>query len=130
MDKDDRKEIIDNVNVIINCAASVDFNSRLDEAIKINVYGTLKMFYLAKESKNIENFVHVSTCYVNSDKKGLIQEKIYDISIDAEEYINTLYKKPINEVLRSNMFKFLARPRNSKNSWKLSEHLYFHQVYG
>lgn len=100
LDKDERKEITDNVNVIINCAASVDFNSRLDEAIKINVYGTLKMFYLAKDSKNIENFVHVSTCYVNSDKKGLIQEKIYDISIDAEEYINTLYKKPVNELVQ------------------------------
>lgn len=76
----------------------MDFNSRLDEAIKINVFGTLKMFELAQQTKHLDNFLHISTAYVNSDKKGVIQEKIYDINIDAEEYIHSLLKKPINEV--------------------------------
>ncbi len=98
MEPNDRSDIIEHINVIINCAASVDFNSRLDEAIKINVYGTLKMFELAQQSKRLENFLHVSTAYVNSDKKGIIQEKIYDLNMDAEEYVHTLFKKPINEV--------------------------------
>lgn len=98
LDPADRNDVIENVNIIINCAASVDFNSRLDEAIKINIFGTLKMFELAKEAKKLCNFLHVSTAYVNSDKKGIIQEKIYDINVDAEEYIYSLLKKPINEV--------------------------------
>ena len=39
----DEKEIIENVNIIMNCAASIDFNARLDDAININIKGTLKM---------------------------------------------------------------------------------------
>ncbi len=62
--------IIDNVNVMINCAASVDFNSPLYEALDINYFGTQRVFELACQVKNLENFVHVSTAYVNSDKFG------------------------------------------------------------
>jgi len=41
------KEIISTVQIIINCAASVDFNARLDESLLINVKGTKNMFDLA-----------------------------------------------------------------------------------
>jgi len=44
----------------------------------MNVLGTLKIFALAQKVLNLENLVHVSTCYVNSDKEGFIEEKIYD----------------------------------------------------
>ncbi len=64
------KEIISTVQIIINCAASVDFNARLDESLLINVKGTKNMFDLACQVKNLLNFVHVSTAYVNSDKQG------------------------------------------------------------
>lgn len=69
MSPENFKLVTENVNVIINSAASVDFNSRLDEAIKINVRGTLRMFELAKACKNLVHFLHVSTCYVNCDQK-------------------------------------------------------------
>lgn len=36
------------------------------------------MMELAKKTVNLENFVHVSTCYVNSDKRGWIEEDIYN----------------------------------------------------
>ena len=70
--------IIDNVNIIVNCAASVDFNARLDDALMINVRGPQKIFSLAQRVKNLHNFVHISTAYVNSDKQGWVEEKIYD----------------------------------------------------
>ena len=84
--------------MIMNCAASVDFNATLDEAIRINVYGTLRMFDLAQRTKNLENFLHVSTAYVNSDKEGIIEEKIYDQDRDAEELIAELYNTPKEQV--------------------------------
>lgn len=65
-----RQEIVENVNIIINSAASVDFNSPIKVALEINYYGVQKVLELAKECKNLENFVHVSTAYVNSDKFG------------------------------------------------------------
>jgi len=48
------------------------------EALKINVFGTLKIFELCLECKNLENFIHISTCYTNSDRKGYIEEDIYN----------------------------------------------------
>jgi len=95
------KVLTENVHVIINSAASVDFNARLDEAIKINVKGTLRMFELAKNTINLENFVHISTAYVNCEKKSgsWIEEKIYDIDFDAEEKINELEKVTVETIL-------------------------------
>lgn len=54
----------------MNCAASVDFTASIKDALSINYYGTHRIFNLAKKLKNLENFVHVSTAYVNSDKRG------------------------------------------------------------
>lgn len=49
--------------------------------------GTLEIMDLADGCKNIQNFIHVSTAYVNSNKVGEIEEKIYDEGEDAEEMI-------------------------------------------
>lgn len=47
----DWNSITTEANVIVNCAASVDFNAKLEDAININVKGTLRMMELAKSSK-------------------------------------------------------------------------------
>ena len=52
------------------------------------------MFELAKRCKRMENFVHVSTAYVNSDKFGFVEEKIYDYGIDVEKQVNDLMRLP------------------------------------
>lgn len=46
----------------------------------MNVRGTLRIFDLAKSCQNLNQFIHVSTAYVNSDKRGWIEEEIYDIN--------------------------------------------------
>ena len=63
---------------MINSAASVDFNAKLIDAININVLGTLKIFELCAECKHLENFIHISTTYTNCDRRGYIEEDIYD----------------------------------------------------
>jgi hypothetical protein len=37
------------------------------------------MLEIAQSSSSILVFTHVSTAYVNSDKKGSIEEKVYDM---------------------------------------------------
>ena len=64
---------------MINCAASVNFDDPLLEALNINYFGTLRMLDLAQNSKNIEVFTHVSTAYVNSNRVGQVEEKVYDL---------------------------------------------------
>jgi nucleoside-diphosphate-sugar epimerase len=69
---------MENVNVVINCAAVTDFRLRLDIIININCVGTLRLFELAQKMTHIEHFVHCSTSYVNSYRgAGFINEKIY-----------------------------------------------------
>lgn len=86
--------ILDEVNVFICCAASVDFRAELMKNLKVNLEGTLRLFELAKRTKNVTNFLQVSTCYVNSDKSGYIKEIIYDYSDDPEATIQSIMKKP------------------------------------
>lgn len=76
---EDTEKLINEIEVIINCAASVDFNERLCDAFQINYFGALRMQDLAHRCKKIKVLTHVSTCYTNCEKKGYIQEKIYDI---------------------------------------------------
>ena len=95
---EDRQMITEECNIIFNIAASVDFNSRLDQAIEINIDGALRMQQLAKDCKNIECFTHMSTSYVNSDKRGFIEEKIYDVDFDVEQHINYIKSLSVEEL--------------------------------
>ena len=93
MSVSDRKELVENVNVVINCAAVTDFRLRLDLILNINVIGTLRLFELAKTFKHLESFVHCSTGYVNSYRgAGFISEKIYYKASmdDPEQLLKTL----------------------------------------
>lgn len=81
---EDRLRIQAEVNVIINLAASVDFNEQISDAIQINYMGCLRMLELASECKHLQVYTHVSTCYVNCEKNGFIKEQIYDIPEDSE----------------------------------------------
>ena len=49
LDEADERELIENVNVVMNSAASVDFNQRLDQALQINTLGTLRVIELARK---------------------------------------------------------------------------------
>lgn len=43
----DRQLLIKDLDVIINCAASVDFNEQITDAININYLGCMRMLDLA-----------------------------------------------------------------------------------
>lgn len=66
--------MVEKCNILINCAASIDFNARLDHAIESNIKGTLRVSQLARRMKNLDVFTHISTCYVNCNLQGLIRE--------------------------------------------------------
>ena len=60
--------------MIINSAASVNFDDPLQEAVKINYYGCERILALAKECKNLRVLTHISTAYVNCARSGIIEE--------------------------------------------------------
>ena len=49
----DRRILVDNLDIIINSAASVNFDDPLQDAIKINYNGCQRILELAKECKNL-----------------------------------------------------------------------------
>ena len=72
-----RSELTQNLNIIINSAATVDLAVNLELAIRINVTGPLKLLQLAQESPRMEVFVQVSSVFVNCDRTGYVEEVMY-----------------------------------------------------
>ena len=89
---EDRAELVQELDIIINCAASVNFDDPLLDAIQINYFGCMRMLELAKECSKLEAFTHVSTAYTNCNRKGFIEEKVYDLEDgkDPEELIESI----------------------------------------
>jgi nucleoside-diphosphate-sugar epimerase len=62
-----RAHLIEDLNVIISCAASVNFREHLFDAMKTNYYGAVSMLDLAHACKHLSVLSHVSTAYVGSN---------------------------------------------------------------
>ena len=84
----DRAMVTSDCHILINCAASVNFDDPLQDALRINYFGCMRMLELAHECEQIQVFTHVSTCYVNCNMPGgLIEEKLYDVEMDVDETV-------------------------------------------
>jgi fatty acyl-CoA reductase len=79
LSEEDRTMLTDQVNIIIHCAANLNYNDHLSDALRINYFGPLKMLELAQECHNLQSFTMMSTAYVNSNRPQFIEEKIYDL---------------------------------------------------
>jgi len=77
------------VDIVINCAASVDFDLKLKDAVEQNVDSVIEILKYVKNN-NIKNFIHVSTAYV-SDPGKVIKEKFVNMKILGEP--EDLYKE-------------------------------------
>jgi 1-acyl-sn-glycerol-3-phosphate acyltransferase len=75
LDPQTRSLLRNELDVIINCAAAVTFDAPLDTALHINTLGPLRILDLAKECAKQVTMAHVSTCYVNSSREGLVKEE-------------------------------------------------------
>ncbi|XP_034103589.1 fatty acyl-CoA reductase wat-like [Drosophila albomicans] len=61
----DRELLKNEVQVVIHCAATVNFAEPLHKAVDINTRATQLMLNLAKEMSRLVGFVHVSTAFSN-----------------------------------------------------------------
>ncbi|TVU10557.1 hypothetical protein EJB05_44098 [Eragrostis curvula] len=68
-------EMTQELNVIVNGAATTNFYERYDVALDVNVMGVKHMCQLAKKCPNLEVILHVSTAYVVGEKEGLVSER-------------------------------------------------------
>ncbi|KAI3420532.1 Fatty acyl-CoA reductase [Psidium guajava] len=78
-DPDLRQQMLDQIDAIINLAATTKFDERYDVALGINTLGAKHVINFAKNCGKVQVLVHVSTAYVCGEKGGLIQEAPYQM---------------------------------------------------
>ena len=61
------------ITLIVNSAATVTFDERLDHAIELNTLGPSRLLRFARDCGNVP-FLHVSTCYVCGARRGVVVE--------------------------------------------------------
>ncbi|XP_059430368.1 fatty acyl-CoA reductase 3-like [Corylus avellana] len=72
-----REELWDQIDVIVNLAATTNFDERYDVALGVNALGAKHIISFAKKCVRIKVILHVSTAYVCGEKGGLILENPY-----------------------------------------------------
>lgn len=64
----------------------------------INTLGSMRILRLAKGCTRLQNMVQVSTAYVNCDKRGWVEEKVYPIGRDPDIVLNELTQIPVEQI--------------------------------
>ncbi|KAG6632138.1 fatty acyl-CoA reductase 3-like isoform X2 [Carya illinoinensis] len=72
-----RDQICNQIDFIVNLAATTKFDERYDVALGINTLGAKHALSFAKKCVRLKVLVHVSTAYVCGEKGGLILETPY-----------------------------------------------------
>ena len=118
------QELYPKLNYVIHSAAVVDFNERLDRAVELNTLGSLRLLEIAKRCDKMEGFVHVSTAYVNSNRRGYIEEKLYPLGYDPEEMLAKVREMKESELDKISGSGFLQEWPNTYTFTKaMTEHL-------
>ncbi|XP_075155968.1 fatty acyl-CoA reductase wat-like [Haematobia irritans] len=77
----DSAKLMENVSIVIHSAATVRFDERLRDAIRLNVGGTVEIMKFCETLKNLKVFMHVSTFYSNP-YLDYVEPKMYDSPMD------------------------------------------------
>ncbi|XP_039019087.1 fatty acyl-CoA reductase 3-like [Hibiscus syriacus] len=71
------QHILKDVDVLLNLAATTNFDERYDVALGLNTMGVKYVVDFAKQCVKLQVLVHVSTAYVSGERSGLILENGY-----------------------------------------------------
>ena len=70
------------LDVVIHCAATVEFDPPIDEGFQTNLLGARRFYEAVIGSGSTPHLVHVSTAYVAGNRKGVIPEETLDHNVD------------------------------------------------
>ncbi|GAB2263109.1 hypothetical protein Droror1_Dr00004106 [Drosera rotundifolia] len=74
-----KEELLKEVDVIVNLAATTNFDERYDVSLHLNTFGAKNVIDFAKRCTNVKVLIQVSTAYVSGERVGLILEDPYRI---------------------------------------------------
>lgn len=69
------RELTQRITMVVNSAATVTFDERLDEAVELNTIGPGRLLRLAHDCGEVP-MMHVSTCYVCGVRRGVVVEDL------------------------------------------------------
>jgi long-chain acyl-CoA synthetase len=90
---DDYRRLTEEVQVLINSAAVVVFDERLDLSLNLNTQGARRMLEFARDCRRLEATVHISTCYVSGTASGWVEEEVRPLPFDADEEADRLARE-------------------------------------
>lgn len=73
MSRKDYDRLTKRITLVINSAATVTFDERIDLAVELNTLGPQRLLQFAKDCGGV-GFMHVSTCYVSGVRRGVVLE--------------------------------------------------------
>lgn len=80
------------IETIINCAAAIDFNLPIEEALEQNVSNMRNLIEFAKKNK-VKNFIHISTAYVNDPYNNDIKTDFINLKLVTDDHnIDQIYQ--------------------------------------
>lgn len=89
MCKKDQDELIEKVNVIFHCAATINFNDPLKIAVNTNTTGIKRVLDFASKMKNLKAFVHMSTAFSHCYQIDM-EERYYNTNLDTFEIMKLM----------------------------------------
>lgn len=108
----DRQALVDNVNVVIHSAATLDFHEPLTPTVNTNLLGTRRIMELCSQIRNLAAMVHVSSAYVNSYLVEC-EEKLYPPPAASADKVIELVSKLSEEELAKETPTLLGEHPNS-----------------
>ncbi|XP_061381934.1 putative fatty acyl-CoA reductase CG5065 isoform X2 [Danaus plexippus] len=73
---EDLEQLVEKVSVVFHSAATVRFNEKIEETMKVNYGGTKKVIELTKKMRNLDTFLYISTAFSNMHHM-IVDEKLY-----------------------------------------------------
>ena len=67
-------------DIVIHAAATVNFNSALDDAVEVNLLGPSRVAVALDEAGSAAHLIAVSTCYVAGSRRGAAPEQLVEDS--------------------------------------------------
>ncbi|XP_071711120.1 alcohol-forming fatty acyl-CoA reductase-like [Rutidosis leptorrhynchoides] len=74
-----KAEMCRDIDVVVNVAATTNFDERYDVALALNTFGAKNVLNFTKKCVNLKLLLHVSTAYVSGEKPGLMLETPYNL---------------------------------------------------
>ncbi|KAH0470833.1 hypothetical protein IEQ34_000556 [Dendrobium chrysotoxum] len=72
-----REMLWEEIDIVVNVAATTKFYERYDVSLNINTFGAKHVLEFAKKCTKVKMLLHVSTAYVAGVKEGIISEKLF-----------------------------------------------------